>query len=318
VRLEYQVAVAFGLDVVLGDPRWLPHPVTLIGRLATWLEPPLRRLVPRSRLAGALEVAAVLGATGSLTWLVLRAMSWLHPTAGDLVSILLLYTCLAARDLVRHSCRVHQALAVGDLVEARRRVALMVGRDTEQLDEAQVVRATVESVAENLVDGVTAPLFFAVLAGPVGAMLYKAVNTLDSTFGYKNERWLHFGWASARLDDLVNWIPARLTAPLVPLAAALLGLKPRNALRTVLRDARRHPSPNAGFAEAAVAGALGVQLGGHNYYFGRASERPRLGDPLQPLARHHILQANRLVLATSGLALLLFLLARAAITGDAS
>jgi adenosylcobinamide-phosphate synthase len=165
------------------------------------------------------------------------------------------------------------------------------------------------------VDGVTAPIFYALLGGPVGAMVYKAVNTLDSTFGYKNERWLEFGWASARLDDAVNWLPARLTAPLVPAAAALLGLRPLNALRIVLRDRRKHPSPNAGFPEAAVAGALGVQLGGLNYYFGRASERPRIGDPLQPLTRRHIGQANRLMLMTSGLALVLFALLRSAILG---
>lgn len=315
MRLEYQVAIAFGLDLLLGDPRWLPHPVKLIGRFAAALESPLRRLVTSARLAGILTVAAVLGATGLGTWLLLQGAGTLHPRVGDLVSILLLYTCLAASDLARHSSRVFRALADGDLAEARRRVGMMVGRDTDRLDEHQVVRAAVESVAENLVDGVTAPLFFAVLGGPVGAMLYKAVNTLDSTFGYKNERWLEFGWAAARLDDLVNWLPARLTAPLLAVAAAPLGLRPRDALRIVVRDRRKHPSPNAGLAEAAVAGALGVQLGGLNFYFGRASERPRLGDPLQPLARRHICQANRLMLVTSCLALLVFTLLRAAILG---
>jgi len=315
MKLEYQVAIAFGLDLLLGDPRWLPHPVKLIGRLAAWLEAPLRRLVPVARAAGILLIVAVLGTTGAATWLLTQAAGRLHPVAGDLVAVLLLYTCLAARDLTRHSGRVARALAGGDVVEARRRVALMVGRDTERLEEAQVVRAAVESVAENLVDGVTAPIFYALLGGPVGAMVYKAVNTLDSTFGYKNERWLEFGWASARLDDAVNWLPARLTAPLVPAAAALLGLRPLNALRIVLRDRRKHPSPNAGFPEAAVAGALGVQLGGLNYYFGRASERPRIGDPLQPLTRRHIGQANRLMLMTSGLALVLFALLRSAILG---
>ncbi len=306
MRLEFQVAAAFGLDLVLGDPRWLPHPVKLIGRFAMALEPPLRRWAPSARWAGIAAVIAVLGTTGVAAWCVLFVAGRFHPWIGDAAAILILWTCFAARDLMEHSGRVRQALAQGDLPEARRRVGMIVGRDTDRLAEPEVVRAAVESVAENLVDGVTAPLFFAMLGGPVGAMLYKATNTLDSTFGYKNERWIEFGWASARFDDLVNWLPARLTAPLVPVAAALLGQRPLQAARIVRRDARTHPSPNAGLTEAAVAGALGVQLGGLNFYFGRASERPRLGDALQTLAPRHIGEANRLMLTTSVLALALF------------
>jgi adenosylcobinamide-phosphate synthase len=188
-----------------------------------------------------------------------------------------------------------------------------VGRDTDSLDEPEVVRATVESVAENMVDGVTAPLLFAVVGGPIGAILYKAVNTLDSTFGYKNERYLQFGWASARLDDVVNFIPARITAPLTAVTAGLVGLRPLGAWRMFRRDGRKHPSPNSGLTEAAVAGALGVQLGGVNRYFGIASERPRMGDPLQPLSRAHILKTNRLMLVTSALALAAFVAIRFAI-----
>jgi adenosylcobinamide-phosphate synthase len=315
MKLEIQVVIAFGADLLLGDPRWLPHPVKLIGRFAAALEAPLRRAVPNARAAGVIAVAVVLGATGSVTWLALAAAGWVHPLARDFVSITLLYLCFAARDLARHSYRVYRALADNDLERARQRVAMLVGRDTDQLDEPEIVRAAIESVAENIVDGVTAPLFFALLAGPVAAMLYKAVNTLDSTFGYKNERYLHFGWASARLDDLVNYLPARLTAPLVSLAAAVLGLDPLGALRIFLRDGRKHPSPNSGLTEAAVAGALRLQLGGLNYYFGRPSERPRMGDPGKPSRPAHILKANALMLATSCLALLLFSAVRVAIAG---
>ncbi len=315
MRLEYQVLIAFGADLLLGDPRWLPHPVKLIGRFAAQLESPLRRAVSNARAAGILEVALVLGATASATWLVLAAAGWLHPLARDLVSVVLLYLCFAARDLAQHSDRVYRALTDGDLTEARRRAAMMVGRDTDQLDEPEVVRAAVESVAENIVDGVTAPLLFALLGGPVGAMLYKAINTLDSTFGYKNERYISFGWASARLDDVVNYLPARLTAPLVSLAAALLRLDSLSALRILLRDGRKHPSPNSGLTEAAVAGALSVQLGGLNYYSGQPSERPRIGDPKQPSRRTHILQANALLLTTSCLALLFFTGVRAVMIG---
>jgi len=313
MRLEYQILIAFALDLLLGDPRWLPHPVKLIGRFALALESPLRRAIPNARAAGVIAVLVVLGATGLATFAVIRIAAALHPFAGDAVSILLLYTTFAARDLAQHSHNVYRALRDGDLSEARRRVKMIVGRDTWRLDETGVTRATVESVAENMVDGVTAPIFFAVLGGPVGAMLYKAVSTLDSTFGYKNERYLNFGWASARLDDLANFIPARLTAPLVAVAAALLGLRPLNALRMWLRDGRKHESPNADLAEAAVAGALGVQLGGLNHYDGEPSEHPLMGDPLQPLERRHILKTNWLMLTTSALALAVFIGARAAV-----
>lgn len=306
MRIEYQVMAAFGVDLLLGDPRWLPHPVKFIGRFAAALESPLRRMVSNARVAGIFAVLAVLSVTGLTAFLLVAGASRLHPVAGDAISIALLYTCFAGRDLARHSQQVYRALADDDLPEARRRVAMLVGRDTEHLDESEIVRGAVESVAENMVDGVTAPLFFAVLGGPVGAMLYKAVNTLDSTFGYKNERYLYFGWASARLDDVVNYIPARITAPLVAVASALLGLRPMGAWQMFLRDGRKHPSPNSGLTEAAVAGALGVQLGGVNSYFGIPSERPRMGDPDQILQRAHIPQANMLMLLTSALALMIF------------
>ena len=306
MRVEFQVLVAFGVDLLLGDPRWLPHPVKLMGRFASSIEAPLRRMIPNARAAGIVAVFAVLTATAVAALMLVSGATRLHPIAGDIVSIALLYTCFAGRDLALHSHRVYRALAENDLPEARRRVAMLVGRDTEHLDEQEVVRGTVESVAENMVDGVTAPIFFAVIGGPAGALLYKAVNTLDSTFGYKNERYLQFGWASARLDDLVNYIPARLTAPLVAFTAALLGLRPLAAWRTFLRDGRKHPSPNSGLTEAAVAGALGVQLGGLNYYFGEPSERPRMGDSDHVLQRIHISQANRFMLLTSALALLVF------------
>jgi len=174
----------------------------------------------------------------------------------------------------------------------------MVGRDTDSLDELGVARAAVESVAENTVDGVTAPLFFAAIGGPVGAMVYKAINTLDSTFGYKNERYVDFGWASAKIDDLANYLPARLTAPLIVLAAFLLGFRPMNALRVCLRDHGKHASPNSGITEAAMAGALGVQLGGPLYRSGKPVEMPRLGEPIMELEPKHIPRVNALMLVT--------------------
>jgi adenosylcobinamide-phosphate synthase len=236
----------------------------------------------------------------------LAGATLLHPWLGSLVSILLLYTTIAPRDLVRHSTEVYTPLAAGDLPEARRRVGMIVGRDTAALDEAGVARATVESVAESMVDGVTAPLFFAVLGGPMGAMLYKAINTMDSMFGYKNERYRAFGWAAARLDDLANFLPARLTSLMIPAAAFLLRFDAKGSFSILLRDRRKHASPNSGHTEAAVAGALGVQLGGPSPYFGRMVEKPTLGEAVRSIEPQDILRANRLMLLSSAITLLFF------------
>jgi adenosylcobinamide-phosphate synthase len=307
MRLEYQILLALALDLLLGDPRWFPHPVRLIGRFALGLEPPFRRIIASPRVAGAAVAAIVVLVTALAAWALIWSVSLISRPAGDAVSVMLLYFGIAAKDMVRHSSNVYAALDAGMLSEARRGAAMICGRDTENLDESAVERATIESVAENMVDGVTAPLFFAVIGGPVAVMAYKAINTLDSCFGYKNERYIEFGWASARLDDAANFIPARITALLVPLSAAILGLRATDALRILIRDRRRHPSPNAGQAEAAVAGALGVQLGGLSYYSGIASNKPTLGDPIVPVEPEHILQANRILLITSFLMLALLL-----------
>jgi len=311
VRLEYQVLAAIALDAVLGDPRWLPHPVRAVGALATRMEALTRKLIPSARAAGVLTALVVVGAAGAAVFLLVRAAAAIHPAVGDAVSIVLIATTLAARDLAGHALNVHRALNRGDLPEARKKVALMVSRDTEALDEVEAARAAIESVAENTVDGVTAPLLFAVVGGPVAAMMYKAVNTLDSMFGYKTDRYLKFGWASARLDDVVNYIPARITAALVTLAASLVGARPVQALRCLLRDGGKHPSPNSGLTEAAMAGALGVRLGGVSSYFGVQSTKPFLGNPLEPLAKGHIRRAVALMAVTYLLAALLFLGIRA-------
>ena len=306
MRLEYQIVIAILLDFISGDPPWLPHPVKLIGRFASFVETPLRRIFANARTAGAIAVLTVLVVTGLATYAVIIGAGLLHPLAADVVSVILLYTTFAARDLSRHSLNVYRELKAGNIEEARKKVALLVGRDTDVLDTAGIVRATVESVAENTVDGVTAPVFFAFLAGPAGAMLYKAVNTLDSTFGYKNQRYREFGWASAKLDDVANYIPARLTALIIPFAAVILQLSPLNSLRMLLRDGKKHPSPNSGLTEAAVAGALSVQLGGLNYYFGQPSLRPTLGDPVKELGKNDIVRANALMLVTLILATIIF------------
>jgi adenosylcobinamide-phosphate synthase len=299
MRLEFQIGAAIVLDLMIGDPRWMPHPVKLIGRAAMALEAPTRRVFRNARLAGIMTALVVILMTAFLVRGLMFAAGFGGTMFHDAVSILFLYFAFAARDLSEHAFKVYAALKLDNLEKARVLVSRMVGRDTACLDERGVVRAAIESVAENTVDGVTAPLFFAFLGGPVGALTYKAISTLDSTFGYKNERYFYFGWASARIDDLAAWIPARLTLPFISLAAALTGLHPWLALRYGLRDGRKHSSPNSAISEAASAGALGVQLGGPLSRHGIPVDTPLLGESLEPLQRHHIVTAIRLMLVTA-------------------
>lgn len=297
------------LDLLLGDPRWLPHPVRLMGLVAWRYEGLVRnRAQVKSpgglRLAGAgLALALPLGA-GAAAWGLIRLAELGGASLGTGMEILLAYTTLAGRDLADHALAVRRALAAGSLEQARRAVALIVGRDTEGLTEPEVVRATVETVAESAADGVVAPLFYLALGGAPLAMAFKAVSTLDSMVGHRDERYRDFGWASARLDDLANWFPARLTAGLMALAAGLLAGSSaalRRAWGIVRRDSGKHDSPNSGWPEAAMAGALRLQLGGVNHYDGLAVERPRLGDAVEALTAEQIHRA----LAVAGTAALL-------------
>ena len=307
---ELQLVLAVVLDLLLGDPRWVPHPVRGMGWLAVKAESVLRNLTLREEVAGASAALLVVAASVASAYGLIRVAALISPFAAETVGLVLIYTTVAARDLSRHAGEVARALGDGDLEEARRRTGMIVGRDTDQLDEAGVIRAAVESVAESIVDGVTAPVFFAAVFGPLGAVAYRAVNTLDSMFGYRNERYLHFGWASARLDDLANYIPARMTGPLICVAAFILRNSGRDAIRILFRDALNHPSPNAGLAEAAVAGALGVQLGGTSTYAGLRVLKPTIGDARVALGRAHIRAAVALMYLGSGLFLLSCLLAR--------
>ena len=289
------------LDLLLGDPCWLPHPVVQIGRLVTALEKMLRRFVPNERTGGVLLLVITVGVTSGLAAAILKCASAVSPYAGFAVAVYLAFTCLAARSLHGESRLVADALGRGDLTEARKALSRIVGRDTANLDERETWRATVETVAENSSDGVIAPLFCLMLGGPVLALAYKAVNTLDSMVGYKNEKYLAFGWASARFDDLANWIPARLTGLLMVLAAPLVRLSPVRAWWIMVRDGKNHASPNSGIPEAAAAGALGVQLGGLNWYFGKPVAKPTIGDALQPLSQEAYQGAVRLMYGAEAL-----------------
>ncbi len=305
MQTELVILSAFCLDALAGDPRWLYHPVQAIGSFAMLLETPARIFLRLEYLAGIVTAILVTGVAGIATWLILSVTDNIHIFAYYAVSVLIIYTTIAARDLVMHSNEVYNKLATNDISGGQKKIALIVGRDTNNLNETEITRAAVESVAESTVDGITAPIFYALIAGPIGAMMYKAINTLDSTFGYKNDCYLKFGWASARLDDLANYIPARITSPIMCIAAGILQLRSINAFKVMLSDRRNHTSPNSGFTEATMAGALGVQLGGLNYYFGKPSEKPLIGHPTEYLKCEHIKKANRLMYLTSVLFLLL-------------
>lgn len=292
--------IAFMLDLMIGDPRRVPHPVRAIGALATAMEKLTRRAFPSLPfLAGAITALGTTAASGAAAWVLLYLGNRLRPPAGDLVAVAAFYFTIALGDLRRHGRAVYRALERGDLAGARHCVGMMVGRDTEGLDEAEISRAAVESIAENSSDGVCAPLFYGVLFGPVGAVVYRSVNTLDSMFGYRNDRYHRFGWVSARMDDLLNYLPARLTALCITAAALLPGFSAAGALKTLIKDSRNHPSPNSGYPEAAAAGALEIQLGGVNRYAGVKSVKPSIGHPLKTLGKHRITGAIRLITAGS-------------------
>lgn len=274
---------ALVLDLVIGDPLWLPHPVIAIGHLIQVMERQLRRDWLNERFAGVLLLILVAFCSAGSTWVVLEILSNLLPFLGWLAAVVISSTCLAARSLHIESARVATALLDGDLPSARRYLSYIVGRDTDLLDEPEIWRAVVETVAENTSDGIIAPLFWLTIGGPVSAMAYKSVSTLDSMVGYKNQRYLQLGWASARMDDLLNYIPARLSALLIILAAPLVGRSAIAAARISFRDRRNHPSPNSGYPESAAAGALGVRLGGAASYSGVPAWKEYIGDPLQPL-----------------------------------
>jgi len=296
------VAVAIVIDLIVGDPRSLPHPVVIIGRFISHYERLWNRGAPKQRrLGGVLLTLVVVGGVWGISVLVLAILARLHPGLALIAELWLLSTTLAIKGLADAGRAIAVPLAKGDLPAARQALGMIVGRDTQSLDEAEITRGAVETVAENTVDGITAPLFFALIGGAPLALAYKAVNTLDSMVGYRNARYNDFGYASAKLDDVANWLPARLTAFCLWLAGLLLSsagglrLRWRGALKGTWRDAPRHPSPNAGWPEAMVARLLGVQLGGTNYYEGVVSCRATLGKPLEPLRVGHIDATIRLM-----------------------
>lgn len=306
------LALGFVLDLIFGDPQWMPHPVRAIGRLISGLERMLRKVFPKTEegelIAGGALVILVVGVSTALTGLLLWLCGWIHPWLAFAAETLICYQLLAAKALKVESMKVYSALKNESLEAGRKAVSMIVGRDTACLDEAGVTRAAVETVAENASDGVIAPLLFLAIGGAPLGMAYKAVNTMDSMVGYKNDQYLYFGRAAARLDDVVNFIPARLAGVLMCLSAFLVGQDGKAAWRIFKRDRKNHKSPNSAHTEAACAGALHIQLGGSNYYFGKLVVKPTMGDALRPVELEDIPRANRLMYATAAVSLVLFAL----------
>ena len=306
----FALLLGFCLDLLLGDPHWMPHPVRAMGALITGLEKPLRGVFPKTHrgelAAGSALVILTVGISTGVAALLLWLCGQIHPYLAFAGETLLCYQLLAARALRDESVKVYKALRDGTLDDARKAVSMIVGRDTDRLDEIGVAKAAVETVAENASDGVIAPLLFLAIGGAPLGVLYKSINTMDSMVGYKNDRYLYFGRAAAKLDDLVNFIPARLAGVLLCLAARPAGFDGRNAWRIFRRDRKNHKSPNSAHTEAAAAGALDVQLAGSSYYFGKLVEKPTIGDPLRPVEPADILRCNRLMYAGTFLAMVLF------------
>ena len=325
---EFQLIIAMLLDLLFGDPRWLPHPVKGIGIVCKSCEHHFRLVCTSERVGGVFTVLSVLFITVGVSAFVLSVVNSISPLLAQLLAIFILYTAVALKDLLHHSRAVYTMLNLHSDIPldlARKAVAMIVGRDTATLDRKGVVKATVETVAENMVDGITAPLFYAIVATflapfmevqPVylaacGAIAYKAINTMDSMIAYTNERYIYFGQAAAFLDDVANFIPARISGIAIVVAAWLLKENWQDAYNVFTRDRLAHASPNAAHTEAAVAGALGIQLGGKATYFGREFKKPTIGLKRQEISDIHILKANRLVVVGSFLFFLLMLFVRA-------
>lgn len=308
--------LGFCLDAILGDPHWLYHPIRLVGNLIAGLEKTVRRLFPNHlRLGGCFLAIAVILITAAIPLGLVICSYWIHWILGIAVETVLCYFAIAPRCLQKESMKVYASLKEGNLPMARKNVSMIVGRDTAALDAAGVTKAAVETVAENTSDGVTSPILYLALGGPPLGWAYKAVNTMDSMIGYRNEKYGELGWFAAKLDDIVNYLPARLTALLMILSAYLLRLDGANGYRIWKRDRRCHASPNSAQTESVCAGALHIQLAEDAYYFGVLHKKETIGDNDRPVEPEDIRRTNRLMYVTSILTLILALGIRTVVLG---
>lgn len=296
------------LDLIIGDPQNPYHPIRYIGKLAQAMEKLWRGIFKnKEKLAGFFTWIFIVCITLIITLGISVGASYINPILGILISGVLIYFCISAKGLKVEGLKVIKILKSGDIEGARKQLSYIVGRDTKNLDEEAIVRAVIETVAENMSDGIIAPLFYIGIGGASLGFFYKAVNTCDSMFGYKNERYKEFGFVSAKMDDFFNYIPARLTAYLIVIASFILGFKYKESYKIYKRDRYNHSSPNSAHPESAVAGSLGIKLGGNNCYFGKLVEKPTIGDKLKAIEVEDIYKTNKILMLVSFLGMILAL-----------
>ncbi len=302
----YIIPAAFLIDLVMGDPPSFPHPVRLMGKAISFFEPVFRKLPLKLFKSGLFFSFFLIFTSFSLSFFIVYGSRLIDPFFGNIVEIVLVYYCISVRSLKDSALAVMNAFRDSGLPEARKKISMIVGRDSENLSEEGVIRAAVETVAENLVDGVISPLFYAVIGGAPLAISYKMVNTLDSMVGHKNEKYIDFGKASAKIDDMANYAPSRISIPLISLAAQILWGKGISSFKTALKEGSNHSSPNSGYSEAAFAGALFVKLGGPNYYGGQLVSKPYIGTDFEKVQWIHLEKACKLMVLSSFISLVFF------------
>lgn len=297
---------AYFMDLIVGDPYGFPHPVIYIGKLISLLERNLRKLKINMKLAGALLCLILMSSVALITYSICKLAS-VNIYLYIFVSAVIVCTCFSTKCLADEGKKIYDSFEENNIELSRKQLSYIVGRDTSALDEPDIIRATVETIAENTVDGTISPMFYAFIGGPILAILYKAVNTMDSMIGYKNERYIDFGMTAARLDDIFNYIPARISLIGFTMASFILRYDYKSCIKIAIRDRKNHTSPNCAYPEAAVAGALGIELGGTNIYFGQKVYKPTIGEKKRKIVKEDILKTNRLLYLSTFLTLILFI-----------
>lgn len=309
------IIIGFVIDSFIGDPYNLPHPIRLIGRLISKLEKFIRKRFRNLHAGGVFLALTVIFISAVVPFFILYFYYRLNIIFGILIEGIFCYYLIAPKCLRNESMKVYSAIKIKDTEKARKAVSMIVGRDTQCLDESGIIKAAVETVAENTSDGVTAPIMYMSLGGAVFGFIYKAVNTMDSMIGYKNDKYINLGRFAAKLDDAFNFIPSRLTAAVMILSAYILGMNGKNAFRIWKRDRRKHASPNSAQTEAVCAGALEIRLAGDAYYFGKLHKKEYIGDDIRPIENEDIRRANKLMYCTSIIVLIVYVLIRGIIFG---